>query len=58
MEMEVFGGSTLKVYFEPVEGSFNELCLETATITDVSTPNIVDEYMERFSEAWEELSKK
>jgi len=47
-----------EIYFLPVEGSFNEYLSKTSTVTEVNTAAIVDEYLKRFSEAWDELAKK
>lgn len=47
-----------EIYFLPVEGNFNEYLSKTSSVTEVNTVAIVDEYLKRFSEAWDELAKK
>jgi hypothetical protein len=47
-----------EIYFLPVKGNFNEYLSKTTSVTEVNTAVIVDEYLKRFSEAWDELAKK
>jgi hypothetical protein len=47
-----------QIYFLPAEGNFNEYSSVTSGSTEVDTPAILNEYLKRFSEAWDELAKK
>ena len=51
---------SLQIYLKPVKGTFNVYSLDSKTATDspTSTATIVDEYLRRFSDAWDELAKK
>jgi hypothetical protein len=50
----------LQIYLEPVFGTFNVYPFNSKTVTDspTSTVSIVDEYLKRYSKAWDELAKK
>jgi hypothetical protein len=49
---------SVQIYLEPVKGTFNVYPLGSESITDCASAAIVDEYLKRFSEAWDELAKK
>ena len=50
----------VKVYYEPFTGEFNMYPFQdgVSSMDDIDTSEVLDEYMQRFKDAWEELAEK